>query len=150
LQEAVLAADLDAWEYVLARSKLEEVQKRQRESLKTDEEWADFNANLELFDQAVQKAQAEKKSREVELVPLRAMLVGETASMKDKLQVLEKIQKLYPKNRNIALALAFYSAADEAWPQALEYIQAVLKEEGRQNSDRMSLGLLNIYWVNKP
>jgi lipoprotein NlpI len=142
LQEAVLAADLDAWEYVLARSKLEEVQKRQRESLKTDEEWADFNANLELFDQAVQKAQAEKKSREVELVPLRAMLVGETASMKDKLQVLEKIQKLYPKNRNIALALAFYSAADEAWPQALEYIQAVLKEEGRQNSDRMSLGLL--------
>ncbi len=142
LQEAVLAADLDAWEYVLARSKLEAVQKRRRKSLKTDEEWADYNANLELFDQAVQKAQAEKKNREEELVPLRAKLVGETAAMKDKLQVLEKIQKLYPKNRNIALALAFYSAADEAWPQALEYIQAVLKEEGRQNSDRMSLGLL--------
>jgi hypothetical protein len=142
LQEAVLAADVDAWEFVLARSKLEEVQKRRRESLKTEKEWADYNANLELFNQAVQKAQEEKKNRENELGPLRAKLVEETATMKDKLQVLEKIQELYPKNRNIALALAFYSAADESWPQALEHIGAVLKEEGRQNSDRMSLGLL--------
>ena len=142
LQEAVLAADVDAWEFVLARSKLEEVQKRRRESLKTDEEWADYNANLELFNQAVQKGQEEKKTRENELAPLRAKLLEETATMKDKLEVLEKIQALYPKNRNIALALAFYSAADESWPQALQYIGAVLKEEGRQNSDRMSLGLL--------
>ncbi len=142
LQEAVLAADLDAWEFVLARSKLEEVQKRRRESLKTEEEWANYNANLELFNQAVQKVQEEKKNRETELGPLRAKLVEETATMKDKLQVLQEIQKLYPKNRNIALALAFYSAADESWPQALEYIGAVLEAEGRQNSDRMSLGLL--------
>ncbi len=142
LQEAVLAADLDAWEFVLARSKLEEVQKRRRESLETEEEWANYNANLELFNQAVQKVQEEKKNRETELGPLRAKLVEETATMKDKLQVLQEIQKLYPKNRNIALALAFYSAADESWPQALEYIGAVLEAEGRQNSDRMSLGLL--------
>ena len=142
LQEAVLAADVDAWKFVLARAKLEEVQKRRRESLKTDEEWAEYNANLELFNQAVEKAQEQKKNRESELEPLRAKLLDETVTMKDKLQVLEKIQELYPKNRNIALALAFYSAADESWPQALEYIGAVLKEEGRQNSDRMSLGLL--------
>jgi S1-C subfamily serine protease len=142
LQEAVLAADLDAWEFVLARSKLEEVQKRRRESLKTEAEWTDYNANLELFNQAVKKAQEEKKNREKELGPLRAKLMEETSSMEDKLQVLKEIQKLFPNNRNIALALAFYSAADESWPQALEYIGAVLKEEGRQNSDRMSLGLL--------
>ena len=142
LQEAVLAADLNAWEYVLARSKLEEVQKLRRQSLKTEEEWSEYSANLELFNQAVLKANEQKKSREDALAPLRAKLVGETATMKEKLQVLEKIHALYPNNRNIALALAFYSAADEAWPEALKYIRAVLEEKGRQNSDRMSLGLL--------
>ena len=142
LQEAVLSADVNAWEYVLARSKLEEVQKLRRQSLKTEKEWSEYSANLELFNQAAQKAREQKKSREDELGPLRAKLVGETTTMKEKLQVLEKIHELYPNNRNIALALAFYSAADEAWPQALKYIRSVLEEKGRQNSDRMSLGLL--------
>ncbi len=141
LQEAVLTADLDAWELLLARSKLEEVQKRRRKSLKTDKEWAEYNANLELFNQALQKAQSDKKSREEQLAPLRTKLAEET-SMQEKLQVLKKIRELYPHNRNIDLALAFYSAADEAWPQALEYIAAVFKEDGRQNAERMSLGLL--------
>ncbi len=142
LQEAVLTADLDAWELLLARSKLEEVQKRRRKSLKTDKEWAEYNANLGLFNQALGKAQSDKKSREEQLAPLRTKLAEETTTMKEKLEVLKKIRELYPHNRNIDLALAFYSAADEAWPQALEYIAAVLKEDGRQNAERMSLGLL--------
>jgi tetratricopeptide (TPR) repeat protein len=38
--------------------------------------------------------------------------------------------------------LAFYSAADEDWSQSLEYTRTFLKGDGRQNADRMSLGIL--------
>jgi S1-C subfamily serine protease/predicted DNA-binding protein len=142
LREAVLAADVDAWELFLARSKLEQLQKGRRELLKTKDKWAVYNADVEAFNQDVQKALAEKQTRRTELVTLWAKLVEETAEVKDKLQVLEKIKQMYPNNRAILSGLAFYSAADEKWPQALEYIRTYLTGEGRQNSDRMSLGLL--------
>jgi tetratricopeptide (TPR) repeat protein len=142
LREAVLSADVEGWEFLLARAKLEQVQKRRRESLQAKDQWAEYNAAVESFNQAVQRAQADKEGRETELAPLRAELAEETASMKDKLQVLEKIQEMYPHNRNILLALAFYSAADEEWPQALKYIRTLLEGEGRHNSVRMSIGLL--------
>jgi tetratricopeptide (TPR) repeat protein len=121
---------------------LEQLQKQRRASLKTKGQGTEYNADLEAFNQAVRKARADKESRQAELAVLWAKLAEVTASLKDKLQVLEKIREMYPHNRKILSGLAFYSAADEAWPQALEYIRTFLKGEGRQTPDRMSLGLL--------
>lgn len=142
MRDAVLAADADAWEFYLARSQLEQLQKRRRESLKTEDEWAQYNAGMEAFDQALKEDIAKQESRQAQFGDLGTKLTDESASLKDKLKVLEKIRELYPKNRNVVLALAFYSTVDEAWQQALEHIASFLKDEGRQNSDRMSLGLL--------
>ena len=49
---------------------------------------------------------------------------------------------MYPRNRKILVTLAFYSAADEDWSQSLEYTRTFLKGDGRQNADRLSLGIL--------
>jgi tetratricopeptide (TPR) repeat protein len=63
--------------------------------------------------------------------------------------VLEKIAELYPENRKIYVALSFYSAAIENWSESLEYIRTFLKGGGRQNADRMSLGVLEAGILNK-
>jgi hypothetical protein len=109
LRESVLAADPSAWEFLLARAKLEQMQKRRQKALKTKAQWSTYNEDIQAFDKVVK---------------------------------LRKISELYPQNRKIFVTLAFYSAADEDWSQSLEYTRTFLKGDGRQNADRMSLGIL--------
>ena len=63
-------------------------------------------------------------------------------SINEKVAVLEKIHDINPENRQILVGLAFYNAAEEAWPQALKYIRTFAKGGGRPYGDRMSLELL--------
>ncbi|MBU2498338.1 MAG: trypsin-like peptidase domain-containing protein [Proteobacteria bacterium] len=142
MREAVLAADAEAWQGLLARSKLEEIQKGRRALLASKTKRAKYNADVEAFNQSTREALAEKESRTGDLAPILAKLTEQNVNVKDKIQLLEEIQKIYPLNRKILLALAFYSAADSAWPQALDYIQTFLKEEGREESGLMSARLL--------
>jgi hypothetical protein len=71
-----------------------------------------------------------------------AKFIDETVAIKEKRDVLIKISEIYPDNRKVFVALAFYSAADGDWTKALEYIRTFLDKGGRQNADRMSLGIL--------
>ena len=70
-------------------------------------------------------------------------------AINEKQEVLKKIAEIHPKNRKIYVALSFYSAADEDWSQSLEYIHTFLKAGGRQNADRMSLGVLEAGILNQ-
>jgi S1-C subfamily serine protease len=142
LRHAVLAADPDDWVFFLARARLEQLQKQRREPLQTKDQWTEYNADIDNFDQDVQKTLAAKESRQAEMLPLMIKLSQDTTSMKDSLKVLEKILELDPDNHNILAGLAFYCAADEAWTQALEYTRNFLSWEGRQNARRLSIGLL--------
>jgi S1-C subfamily serine protease len=142
MREAVLAAEPDDWVFFLARARLEQLQKQKRDSLQTKDQWTEYNTEVENFDQALQKALADKESRQAEMLPLMIKLSEDTTSIKDSLQTLEKIFELNPENHNILAGLAFYSAADEAWTQALEYTRSFLSLEGRQNARRLSLGIL--------
>ena len=56
--------------------------------------------------------------------------------------VLEKIHGINPENRQFLMGLAFYKAAEEAWPQALNYIGTFAKGGVRPYGERMSLELL--------
>jgi tetratricopeptide (TPR) repeat protein len=142
LREAVLAAEPDAWEFFLARATLEQVQKKRLDSLKVDPDWADYQADIEAFTQAVQSDQENKESRRVKLAALNARLKESSAAPKAKRQVLENILESTPENGEILVRLAFYSAMEEAWQQALQYARAFLKREGRQSASRLSVGLL--------
>ena len=142
LREAILLANTDSWEFFLARSRLEEVQKHRREVMKTKKLLAEYNTHVAEFDKQVKASLEEKPKLEEKLSPLRMKLLTDETSITEKLQALEEIRKLLPKNRQLLVGLAYYSAANEAWPQALEYTRQFLKSGGRQYSDRMGLGLL--------
>jgi len=142
LREAVLAADTEGWEFYLARARLEQLQKLRRKSLKRKKERAQYNADVKSFEEKVQKIRAAKQSREEELAPLMAKLQEDSSKLKDRLQALEKIFEIKPDNYNTLALMALLTAADEAWPKALEYTRNYLERESRQNAVRMSLGLL--------
>lgn len=142
MREAVLSADVAGLELFLAHAKLEQIQKQRRKSIQAKPQRAKYDAEVEAFNQAAQKAHTDKERRQAELLGLWAKLMEDTIGVKDKLQLMENMREMYPDNRGLLAGLAFYSAGDEAWPQALEYIQTFLKEEGRENSNRMSVGLL--------
>ncbi len=142
LQQAVLTADADAWEFFLARAKLAELQKRKQESLRTKAQWAEYRAGLKAFDQRVQSALAAQEKRQEELTSLMAKLQEESFDLEKKIAVLGKIFEKDPDNFNTLAVMALYSAAVEAWPRALEYIDAFQKRDGRQNATRLSLELL--------
>ncbi len=142
LRESVLAADPAAWEFFIARARLEQLQKRRQKALKSKAQWSKYNKDIEAFDKVLKQALEEEKKRETELLPLMMTFIDETAEIKAKREALKKISELYPKNRKIFVTLAFYSAADEDWSQSLEYTRTFLKGDGRQNADRMGLGIL--------
>ena len=142
LREAVLSADVDAWEFFLPRAKLEELQRERRKAFQSKKALAKYNADVDTFYKALEENQAEKKQREAEITPIVAQLSEGAETTAEKLQILEKLRELYPQDRDVLLALAFYNVVEDSMPQGLEYLQAFLREGGREESGLMSAGLL--------
>jgi S1-C subfamily serine protease len=142
LRDAVLSADAHAWEFFLARAELERVQKRRLDSFKGENRWTEYQAEMEAFDQSVKRDQTAKEGRRTKLAELKARLEVDSASSKDKREILEEILQIVPKNADLLVNLAFYSSMEEAWEKGLEYARTFLKREGRENAGRLRAGLL--------
>ena len=149
LREAVLTSDPDAWEFFVVRAKLEQLQKRRRKALKTKAQWREYSKDIKAFNKRVKNYLEQDAKLKVELPALMTKFIDETVAIKEKREVLKKILEIYPKNRKIYVALSYYSAADEDWSQSLEYIRTFLNGGGRQNADRMSLGILEAGILNQ-
>jgi S1-C subfamily serine protease len=142
LRKAVIATDPDTWEFFLARAALDQAQKRRLDSFKAEARKAEYQAEIDAFDQTVKRDLPAKKARRAELTQLGARLQADSVGPKEKRQALEKILEVVPGNRGVLVALAFHSAMDEAWGKALEYARTFLGREGRENAIRLSVGLL--------
>jgi S1-C subfamily serine protease len=142
LRKAVLSADVDAWEFFLARAELEKVQKRRLGSFQGQARLAEYQAEMGVFDQSVKRDQAAKEDRRGKLAELTARFAEDDASPKNKREILEKILEIAPSNPGLLVDLAFYSAMEEAWGEGLNYARTFLKREGRENTSRLRVGLL--------
>ncbi|MBW1724389.1 MAG: trypsin-like peptidase domain-containing protein [Deltaproteobacteria bacterium] len=142
LKRAVLAVDSKEWVFFLALSKLKQVQRQRMSSLKNASKRTKYQTQVEAFAQTIQKDLSSKAKRRAELEPLIAKFKHGSMSPRDKQAVLEKILEKDKTNGEILLWLVYYSAMDESWSQALEYVQTFLKIEGRESAGRLNLGLL--------
>jgi len=142
LREAILGADTDGWAFLLARAKLDQVQRQRLDSFQSQARRAEYQADMEAFSRAVQRDQVLKKDRKAKIAELLVLHGDDSASPRDKRRLLKKILETDPDDRDILVKLAFYSAMEEAWVEALEYARGFLKREGRENARRLSVGLL--------
>ena len=140
IEEAVLSADPDAWEFLLARSKLDELRAHRRALFNTPDQGSAYSARLQHFDRRLQESLEIRKKRQEQLaVPLAKLAQAE---FEEKREALQTILELDPMNRAAAGMLAYASAAADAFPEALGYLQAYLKTPGRPTAMRLGLGLL--------
>lgn len=141
-QEAALSSDPESWEFILARVMLEDVRKERRKSFRTEEQWTKHNGMVQAFEASLQEVLETRRKQQRELARLFAKLADGEVPLEDKPEILKKALEYDPDNRNILAALAYCTASLEAWPEALDMAKRFLKEEGRPNAVRMSLGLL--------
>ncbi len=142
IEQAVLSADPEAWEFLLARAKLDEIRKQRRTGFKTHDQWSAYSVRLQQFDHRLKDALEAKKRRQEELSPLMVKLVQGDITIEEKIEALQKIIDHDPENRAAMGALAYARASADAFPEALDALRAYLKIEGRQTAMRLGLGLL--------
>jgi len=118
------------------------VQRQRLDSFQSQARRAEYQAHMEAFSRAVQRDQVLKKDRKAKIAELLVLHGDDSASPRDKRRLLKKILETDPDDRDILVKLAFYSAMEEAWVEALEYARGFLKREGRENARRLSVGLL--------
>jgi len=142
LKKAVLVADIDDWSFFLALAELEKVQSQRLAALQNKPEGNEYRTEIQGLAKTIEENRAAKLEQRTRLAPLLSQLKQESISPEDKQSVLKKILENDPKNGEILLGLAFYSAIDEKWELSLEYAQTFLKIKGRENAGRLSVGLL--------
>ncbi len=142
LQEAILSGDPDSWGFLLSWASLEDQRKKRRHFLRTDAQWAEYNAQVEHFDAITRESLKMKKKKQEQSAPLWESLADVSIPLEEKRLVLEKVLEIHPANHMVLAALAYSTAAMGVWPEALVYVRRFLETEGRQNAVRMSLGLL--------
>jgi tetratricopeptide (TPR) repeat protein len=148
-QLALLSADEESgWEFYLAYAQLDQIQRNLRDTLKTQTQWSRYNADLNEWQQALSQARTAGAERRGQMAALNARIADRTTDLEDRLQALEQSRQLAPDNRHVWAALAFYSAAAENWPAALEYVDQFLKTDGRRTTRYMSLELLKACILN--
>jgi Flp pilus assembly protein TadD len=142
LEQAVIAAEPDGWELFIARSQLERARKQQRAAWASQDRLSEHAARVEAFERAARENLALKKKREEAVAPLWAKLSPGAVSLDDTRRLLETILERDPENRQLLGMLGFAHAAAEAFPEALDRIQAFLSAGSRPNAIRLSMELL--------
>jgi S1-C subfamily serine protease len=141
-QEALLSSDPESWECLLSLVMIEDVKKERRKAFTTEDQWTDHAAQTKRFEALIHDTMENKRKNLGELAPLWARLADGATPLEEKQRILKKALEYDPENRMILGTLAYYSAALEAWPDALEFLKRFSKEEGRPNAVWMSLSLL--------
>ena len=141
-KEAVLTADIDDWLPFLALARLEKVQHQKMSSLKDDTAKADYRAQMESFSRSAQQIYADKRERRNRLAPLFTVLAQASLGPEGKKSIFEQLLEHNYRRGDVLARLVFYSAMAGFWSEALEYARTFLTIEGRENADRLSVGLL--------
>lgn len=141
-QEALLSSDPESWEFLLSRVMLEEVRKERRRLFTTPDRWAEHAGRTERFEGVLGEAMEKKRKLLEALVPLWGRLADGAIHLEEKQRILRKALEYDPENRMILGTLAYYAAAMEEWPEAIEFLARFPQEHGRQNAVWMSLSLL--------
>jgi S1-C subfamily serine protease len=142
LEQAVLAAEPDAWELFLAQAGLEQVRKQRRQALPAEDQWAAYRRRIEAFERAAAGNRERRRQRQAELAPRWAELLSGGMSFEDRRGALRQVLEQEPGNRALRGTLAFAEAAAGAFPESMRNVRALLDTGGRPNALRLSLGLL--------
>ncbi len=149
LKEAVLEADEDFWVFFLAHARLDKIQSQRLKSYSGKTQFSAYQKELAAFCRTIKQAHAEKNSLRNRQLLLWKQFDQAIALSGEKRQNLEKIIEIDDRDVNARLMLIIYNAMDDMWPQALEHTRIFLKKKGREDANRLGVGLLEPMILHK-
>ena len=142
LQPVVLATERKNWLHYLSLALLEQSQQRKLAAMGDPGARRGYQKELDQFAQKLQKARNEHAEHQALLAPLQARLGQVSLSPETKREILEQILTIEPNDMNVMAELVFYCAMNEDWTRALEYAGRFGDLMGRENANRLRVGLL--------
>ena len=142
LQPVVLETGRKNWLHFLSLVLLEHSQQRKLASIINMGARSEYQEQIDRFDKKIKESRQALSEHRARLAPLQAKLGQEALPSEAKRELLEEILTIEPGNKNILADLAFYCAMSEEWAKALEYALKFIDLKGRENANRLRVGLL--------
>jgi len=142
LQPVVLATERKNWLHFLSLVLLEKSQQPKLAARSDPEVSRQYQEQLDQFAKKIKKSRQELSEHQALLTPLQAKLGQDALPLETKREILEQILTIEPGDMNLLADLVFYCAMNEDWTKALEYARRFRDLEGRENANRLRVGLL--------
>ena len=142
LQPVVLATERKNWLHFLSLVLLEQSQQGKLAAISDPEARREYQEQLDQFTQKIKKSRRELSEHRARLAPLQAKLGQEALPLETKRELLEQILTIEPGDMNIVADLVLYCTMNEEWTKALEYARRFRGLDGRENANRLRVGLL--------
>lgn len=142
LREAVFEAPADSGEGFLAQAWLESVQEKRSRGFREEQLRTAYMAEVKEWRKGVLATREREHEKKKRLEALQAKAQEESASLREKVGILEEMLELDPENGKLMEELAFLEAAQGRWGQALAHARSFLGKPGRENARRLTLGIL--------
>ncbi len=141
LQSAVLAADGSSWIYYLALSALDRVREQQLALLPPADRKAYIAAMAE-FEHRHLAVREKRLAARDELAVMAARFNQKSLPLEERMQLLLQLRGLDPDNRDLLAVQVFLDLMGESWDRGLDNARAYLAFQGRENRERLKIGLL--------
>ena len=141
LQAAVLAADATGWIYYLALSALDRV-RAQRLAEMTPADQKKARSAIADFEQQLSATRQRRLADRDEIALLTAKLNQRTVGLKERAQLLQRLRRIEADNRNLIAMQVYLDLMGESWDQGLNSARTFLAGKGRENRQRLQIGLL--------
>ena len=142
MEEALLLADSHGWNFYLALSGLENIQQQRLAQISSITAQNAYKEKIKAFDRKMRQKQLARQDNMKQIVPLLAKLKETDLSVDEKLSLLVKVREIDKTDRKTLIALAYLNATNAKWRQALDNARSYLAQPGRENRDRLRMGLL--------
>ena len=132
----------DNWVFYLAQAALENVQQQRFAQLQNSTQQTIYQSEIEAFEEGLEQLHQARAENRQRLAPLFAMLNRSSVTSKEKRELLEEIRRINPSDSLVVIALIYLDTMNAAWKTALENVLTFNAIPGRENRNRLRMGLL--------
>lgn len=142
LIKAAIGAGWQDWLSHLAFARLEGIWDQLSLKTVSDAERKALEEKRYAFSKKIKEERIVGKKQFINLAPQLAMLEHDLSDPETKLETLNKLLEHMPDNGQVVAGIAFYHAMMGNWEQSLKFCRKFSMFNGRENADRLSIGLL--------
>ena len=141
-ERAVLGAEPDGWLFLIALADLDRAERRLTASLRAGPERERHTAQVDSRTRRITDSYESKIRRRQRLAPLLVRLTRQDTGPEGKRQIAGALLAESYREGDALVGLTYYSAMTGRWEEALTHLRAFIAVDGRDNADRLSVGIL--------